>query len=192
MRNYRWWLLGVPACVIIVFGVVQFGATKNTPVKLKLKGSLPVARPQIVGGTVAVEHEFPWQVWLHPTNYVDVYCGASLINSSWVLTAAHCVSGETAATLVVELGVHDIKGTNPYRQTISLSQIIVHPQYNSNTEDYDMALLHLSKPATLNLAVAPVTLAASTDTALYAAGVNAIVSGWGTTEFKRCSIVCAS
>ena len=59
------------------------------------------AAPRIVGGGVAIEHEFPWQIWLHPTNYPDVYCGASLINSSWALTAAHCVAGETAATLVV-------------------------------------------------------------------------------------------
>lgn len=141
-----------------------------------------LAAPRIVGGGIAVEHEFPWQIWLHPTNYAGVYCGAALINSSWAVTAAHCVDGETPATLVVELGMHNILGSNPLRQTKTLSQIIIHPLYNRNTQDYDMALLQFTTPATINSAVAPISLAASTDSALYAAGVNAVVSGWGTTS----------
>lgn len=167
MKNVRWIWMCVIAMSMLVGGQIANGQ---------------LAAPQIVGGGVATEHEFPWQIWLHPTNYADVYCGASLITPSWALTAAHCVAGETASTLVVELGMHNILGSNPLRQTKTLSQIIVHPQYNSNTEDYDMALLHLSTPATINSAVAPITLAGSTDNALYAAGVNAIVSGWGTTS----------
>jgi trypsin len=140
------------------------------------------AAPAIVGGSVATANEFPWQIWLHPTNYNGVYCGASLISSDWVLTAAHCVQGYSAAGLVVDLGMHTVGGTNPYRQTKTLSQIIVHPQYNSSTMDYDYALLRMSSAATLNSAVAPIALATSSDAALYANGVNAIVSGWGTTS----------
>jgi len=167
MKNIRWIWMCVIAMSMIVGSQIANGQ---------------LAAPRIVGGGIAIEHEFPWQIWLHPTNYNGVYCGASLINSSWALTAAHCVAGETASTLVVELGMHNIQGSNPLRQTKTLSQIIVHPQYNSNTQDYDMALLHFTTPATFNSAVAPITLAASTDSALYAAGVNAIVSGWGTTS----------
>ena len=167
MKNIRWIWMCVIAMSMIVGSQIANGQ---------------LAAPRIVGGGIAIEHEFPWQIWLHPTNYNGVYCGASLINSSWALTAAHCVAGETASTLVVELGMHNIQGSNPLRQTKTLSQIIVHPQYNSNTQDYDMALLHFTTPATINSAVAPITLAASTDSALYAAGVNAIVSGWGTTS----------
>ena len=167
MKNIRWLWVCVVAMSMVIGSQIANGQ---------------LAAPRIVGGGVATEHEFPWQIWLHPTSYNGVYCGASLINSSWALTAAHCVAGETASTLVVELGMHNIQGSNPFRQTKTLSQIIVHPQYNSNTQDYDMALLHFTTPATINSAVAPITLAASTDTALYAAGVNAIVSGWGTTS----------
>lgn len=140
------------------------------------------ASPAIVGGSVAIENEFPWQVWLHPTNYNGVYCGASLISSGWALTAAHCVQGYSATNMVVDLGMHTIGGNNPYRQTKTISQIIVHPQYNSTTMDYDYALLRLSSAATLNQAVAPIALATSSDTALYANGVTAVVSGWGTTS----------
>ena len=167
MKNIRWIWMCVIAMSMIVGSQIANGQ---------------LAAPRIVGGGIAIEHEFPWQIWLHPTNYNGVYCGASLINSSWALTAAHCVAGETASTLVVELGMHNIQGSNPLRQTKTLSQIIVHPQYNSNTQDYDMALLHFTTPATFNSAVAPIALAASTDNALYDAGVNAIVSGWGTTS----------
>ncbi|MFN5368767.1 MAG: trypsin-like serine protease [Roseiflexaceae bacterium] len=168
MRNRFQWLVSCIVLCTVLLGVRS------------AHGQL--AAPAIVGGSIATANEFPWQVWLHPTNYNGVYCGASLISTNWALTAAHCVQGYSATGLVVELGMHTIGGTNPYRQTKTISQIIVHPQYNASTMDYDYALLRLSSAATLNTAVAPIAIATSSDTALYANGVNAIVSGWGTTS----------
>lgn len=166
-KRVQWLLSCVVVCAVLVSGQIAHGQ---------------LASPAIVGGTIATEHEFPWQIWLHPTNYSGVYCGASLISTGWALTAAHCVQGYSASGLVVELGMHTIGGTNPYRQTKTISQIIVHPNYSAATQDYDYALLRLSTAATLNLAVAPIALATTNDTALYANGVSAIVSGWGTTS----------
>ena len=43
---------------------------------------------RITGGSPAERGQFPWQVALIIDN--TWFCGASLISSTWVLTAAHC------------------------------------------------------------------------------------------------------
>uniref|UniRef100_A0A672K9R7 Peptidase S1 domain-containing protein n=1 Tax=Sinocyclocheilus grahami TaxID=75366 RepID=A0A672K9R7_SINGR len=47
---------------------------------------------RIVGGVDAFEGSWPWQVSLHSSNFGGHFCGGSLINSEWVLTAAHSLS----------------------------------------------------------------------------------------------------
>ena len=51
---------------------------------------------RIIGGTETSSNEFPWQVYLFKeTNSGARYvCGGSIIDSQWVLTAAHCVEGK--------------------------------------------------------------------------------------------------
>ncbi|GMI39728.1 hypothetical protein TeGR_g3867, partial [Tetraparma gracilis] len=59
------------------------------------------ATPKVVGGTTASEEDYPWMVSLQTLN--GHFCGASLIASQWVLTAAHCVDGDPFS-FFVEIG----------------------------------------------------------------------------------------
>ena len=46
---------------------------------------------RIVGGQVASNRDWPWQVGLQTLTDDFIFCGGSLLNREWVLTAAHCI-----------------------------------------------------------------------------------------------------
>ena len=47
---------------------------------------------RIVGGVETEVSEYPWQAGLVSKGSSSVFCGGSLVNSKWVLTAAHCTA----------------------------------------------------------------------------------------------------
>lgn len=149
------------------------------------------SQPQIVGGSQANPHEFPWQVALTLSDHT--YCGGSLVASTWVVTAAHCVANGISG-LRVELGIHDISvlsNNDPWRQTFAIKRVIIHPQYGHTViyGDYDIALIELDSTITQTDAVRPIALASYLNTALYTPSTLTdtshwpIVSGWGATRY---------
>uniref|UniRef100_A0A669DCG0 Zgc:100868 n=2 Tax=Oreochromis niloticus TaxID=8128 RepID=A0A669DCG0_ORENI len=132
---------------------------------------------RIVGGQVAPDGSWPWQVSLQTSG--SHFCGGSLINSQWVLTAAHCFKTTDQSGLSVNLGRQTLQGSNPNAVSQTVTQIIIHPNYNSKTNDNDICLLRLESPVTFTSYISPVCLAASNST--FYSGVNSWVSGWGNT-----------
>ena len=55
---------------------------------------------EIVGGTATTIAQVPWQVAL-TTNSGFQFCGGSILNASWVLTAQHCVADGSSDMRVV-------------------------------------------------------------------------------------------
>nr|XP_032821700.1 trypsin-like [Petromyzon marinus] len=127
----------------------------------------------IVGGSECAAHSQPWQVSL---NIGYHFCGGSLINSQWVVSAAHCY--QTASRISVRIGEHNIFVNEGTEQQIQASKAIQHPQYNSWTIDNDIMLIKLSSPATLNQYAQAIALPSS----CVNTGVMCTISGWGETQ----------
>lgn len=145
---------------------------------------------RIVGGTVATANEFPWQVYLVINS--SWTCGGSIIKAQYILTAAHCVTDDgvpvDASQITVYAGAHDLRKltTTPVQRRIG-SQLVVHGSYNDVTSDYDIAVVKLNSPLTINTYVKIIRLAKSSETNLFLAGNDVTVSGWGTTSYQGSS-----
>ncbi|XP_049327119.1 chymotrypsin A-like [Astyanax mexicanus] len=131
---------------------------------------------RIVNGEDAVPHSWPWQVSLQNSEGFH-FCGGSLINESWVVTAAHC-SVRTSNRVV--LGEHDQSSDSEPIQIMSVGKVFKHPMFKHLNND--ILLIKLSSPAQLNDHVSPVCAAETNDT--FPGGVKCVTTGWGLTKFN--------
>ncbi|KAL0985050.1 hypothetical protein UPYG_G00152270 [Umbra pygmaea] len=125
---------------------------------------------KIVGGYECKPYSQPHQVSLNVGYH---FCGGSLVNANWVVSAAHCYQSR----IEVRLGEHHIHVSEGTEQFISSSSVIRHPKYSYYDLDNDIMLIKLSQPATINDYLKPVALPSSCPPA----GTECIVSGWGNT-----------
>lgn len=149
-----------------------------------------IFQDRIVGGTVAAANEFQWQALLYITTSEGTFmCGGSLVTRRYVLTAAHCMTDDNgdaydASAVRVYLGMHDRRAQTSRSQLRMVETLTVHPRYDENTYDFDIAVLKLQTFATITPYVRTIPLARASNSALYAAGNDVTVSGWGTTAFR--------
>lgn len=163
LRGPGWWR--VCACVVLLAGAAD-GQVK----------------PRVVGGSEAPRGKYPWMVSLArrnvSDNYQAHYCGAVLIHPHWVLTAAHCVDTRRPDSLEVVVGAHNLQTDEaPAARRVAVREILLHPDYDDDTSDSDLALLVLAEPVT---DVPPLEII--DDEALCAPGTPAFVLGWGATS----------
>nr|XP_018881001.1 transmembrane protease serine 11E [Gorilla gorilla gorilla] len=108
---------------------------------------------RIVGGTEVEEGEWPWQASLQWDG--SHRCGATLINATWLVSAAHCFTTyKNPARWTASFGV-TIK---PSKMKRGLRRIIVHEKYKHPSHDYDISLAELSSPVPYTNAVHRVCL----------------------------------
>ena len=135
----------------------------------------------IIGGEEAGAGEFPFQVALVTSNTQFQFCGGTFIARSWVMTAAHCVTG----------GINDVNDPSALRvlagtETLSTGgalidvvRILVHPNFSSSAfVENDIALLELDGEF-MYPRVEPLS---RDDENQAAPGTTATVIGWGLTS----------
>uniref|UniRef100_A0A8D2L2U6 Peptidase S1 domain-containing protein n=1 Tax=Varanus komodoensis TaxID=61221 RepID=A0A8D2L2U6_VARKO len=142
------------------------------PRLLWLKQASTAAEERIIGGKPCPRNSQPWQAALFTGFRLN--CGGTLINRSWVLSAAHC---RKRTPFFVRLGEHSLSKIDWTEQIKLATKVIVHPGYNPRTKNNDIMLIKLLIPACLTKNVQPLSL----PTRCPVPGTKCLVSGWGTT-----------
>lgn len=126
----------------------------------------------IINGEIKEIETFPFQVSLMQGTFH--FCGGTVVNSRWVLTAAHCVVDRLPGDVEVLLGTAELQ-TGGTRHTVGA--IRIHPDYLGGG-DFDIAMLRLDD----TLLWPRVFVQTPDQPFLSAPGDTATVIGWGQTE----------
>ncbi len=137
---------------------------------------------RIVGGVESAPGAWPSQaaiVLRGYDSYTGQICGGSVIDRSWVLTAAHCVTDDRggvrpASTFDILVGTNDLRtgGTR-----IPVVEVRRHPGWDEDTIRNDVALLRLDRPVPNGTPIQALA-GAGTDPA---EGTEVVTIGWGET-----------
>ncbi|XP_004698568.1 cathepsin G [Echinops telfairi] len=135
---------------------------------------------EIIGGREARPHSHPYMAFLQIRSQNGAStCGGFLVREDFVLTAAHC----SGSTINVILGAHNIKRPERTQQRIPARRVILHPNYNPQTQLNDIMLLKLGNRTRQNRFVRPVALPRS-QTRLQP-GTVCTAAGWGLVSLNQ-------
>uniref|UniRef100_A0A1A9UPB4 limulus clotting factor C n=1 Tax=Glossina austeni TaxID=7395 RepID=A0A1A9UPB4_GLOAU len=180
-------------CVLTIF--VAFTLGNELQLSNKGEWKCGITRPpqsRIVGGRETHLGSHPYMValkyWIAWT--FEIGCGACLITSTFVLTAAHCVADTLEISYfkprlwAVRVGACDIE--SPFETIIEygVKQAVMHHKFNRRILANDIALIETRRPIIFNAQVSPICL--PTDAAFFNqdfVGTRAIVLGWGRTHY---------
>lgn len=142
--------------------------------------SYSFVQPRVIGGSDA-EQDYSWMTAIESRNRnperAIPFCGGVLIDSRWVLTAAHCVDSEFASALQVEIGESDISDDSG--EFINVERIFIFENYQQNNDiDNDIALLKLTRSSNQT----PIDLISAAEAANLRNGNPLTIMGWGITD----------
>ncbi|XP_076404745.1 mannan-binding lectin serine protease 1 isoform X3 [Peromyscus maniculatus bairdii] len=180
-----------------VYTCSAHGVWMNEVLKRSLPTCLPVCGlpqfsrkqiPKIFMGRPVQKGTTPWIAMLSQLNG-QPFCGGSLLGSSWVLTAAHCLHHPLdpeeptlhssyllgPSDFKIIMGKHRRHRSDEHEQHLSVKRITLHPLYDPSTFENDLGLVELSESPRLNNFVMPVCLPEHPS----GEGTMVIVSGWG-------------
>ncbi|XP_069984564.1 chymotrypsin-2 isoform X4 [Penaeus vannamei] len=169
-------------CVSAVTEVPLWELEPFSPIELRDEGPPPPEssegpplRQRIMGGREATPFTRKYQAFLRAKRH---FCGAAIISDQFVLTAAHCVA-RTDYTMVVIMGIHDLRRKQKFSQEIIVVGSFIHPEYgNGFTISNDIAVVKLQKRIRYHRNISPIKLP-TRDIDL---NTPIVVTGWGKTS----------
>ncbi|XP_043849488.1 transmembrane protease serine 4 [Dromiciops gliroides] len=129
--------------------------------------------PRVVGGQEGSVKTWPWQVSIlhHRTHF----CGGSILDHYWILTASHCFRTYPEVThWKVKVGTDHLYTRDPY---LDLDEIFVFQFNKLYPKENDVALIKLKKPLVMSDRVRPICLPFFDEE--LAPGTSLWVIGWG-------------
>ncbi|XP_020278717.1 trypsin-1-like [Pseudomyrmex gracilis] len=130
---------------------------------------------RIVGGVETQVNQYPWMALLMYKG--QFYCGGSIINSRFVMTAAHCIDRFDISRMSVRVFEHDWSVNNETKmQEFRVERTIKHSGYSTTNYNNDIGLVKLKNSIVFEGPLRPVCLPDRTKTF---AGEKGIVTGWG-------------
>ncbi|XP_066985715.1 serine protease nudel [Macrobrachium rosenbergii] len=132
---------------------------------------------KVVGGQNSLPEVWPFLVGI-VKEVQGFLCGGSVINSEWILSAGHCFVSYQNRLHEIQAGMLRQNSFSPYTQTIRISHVVRHEDYDVIHLNNDLSLLKLEQPLQLNRWVRPVCLAKN----FTMEGKQCTVAGWGATK----------
>jgi secreted trypsin-like serine protease len=129
-------------------------------------------QPRIVGGNQASLADHPYAVYLTDSGG-NQFCGAVIVSSTAVATAAHCAKALAKQEIRVVAGREDKRTSDG--EVLAVSKVWTGRGYSDPTQGDDIAVLTVRG----QLGYRPAKLPESSDAGLYTKGTQATVLGWG-------------
>ena len=159
--------------------IIQKCCGPNKPSVKKI--SIEDTDEKIVGGCEPCPGQYPWVVGIWRSRGSRPFCGGSLLNDRWVLTAAHCLSSRKCNDIKVVLGDHDVTKKERGEQHAEVCGIVIHNFYHSVFDD--IALIELCQTIKFSSTIQPISFASQN--AYERAKENTVtVAGWGSLREK--------
>ncbi|XP_011706495.1 PREDICTED: venom serine protease 34-like, partial [Wasmannia auropunctata] len=140
---------------------------------------------RIVGGKETGINEYPMMSGLYDLNIKKLYCGATIISNTYILTAAHCIEGkDPKSEIAVIVGEHDTSTGSDTDATKIFAVIgcVIHPKYNNKNNLNDIAVCKINGNIEYSAAVGPVCLPFRHKYDSFNGNIVTAL-GWGLTEY---------
>ncbi|XP_062619239.1 ovochymase-like, partial [Saccostrea cucullata] len=133
---------------------------------------------------------FPWQVGIRINNntHTAPLCGGTILNSFWILSAAHCFEYFLKSELLIRVGDLNSKVTDSYEGTFEIEEIYIQPEYiiyDDGSLHNDIALLKVKpkrgRGISMDSNAQPACL--PSENTVYSENLECYISGWGLTEY---------
>ncbi|XP_076053596.1 venom serine protease-like [Oratosquilla oratoria] len=159
----------------------------NSPRSLNCRCGQENLRSRLTGGRETGLNQYPWMAAIVRVNDFQPYCGGSLINNRWVLSAAHCVNLTLYFDSQILLGEHDFATLQDTSATIRMNVAValVHPEYRDEIYDHDIGLLKMDFEVDLERSPGIKPICLPTRLLPRDSGVPAVAVGWGLNSYEQ-------